>query len=115
MLHFLSLDGFLAQVEHPREIGAASLCCLATEAISTADTFGDVGMPNHSEFVKFLLHQARTYRGILENMFGPYDLRFVLGSIKKAIVEGGGPCVDFPNKLHLNGGCVVDIHISEWP
>ena len=30
-------------------------------------------MPNHSEFVKFLQQQARTYRGILENMFGPYE------------------------------------------
>ena len=72
-------------------------------------------MCDHSEFIGFLDQQARRYRGLLENMFGQCDQRFVFGSIKKSIRKDDAPHTNFPNEFHLNGGCVVDIHISEWP
>ena len=106
------LDEFL---EHPREIGATSLCCLATQPTSTADTFRGIGMPDHPEFAKFLEHQVCRYRGILENLFDPCDRRFIFGSIKKSTDQDDVPHTNFPNGLHFNGECVVDIHISEWP
>ena len=72
-------------------------------------------MRDHSEFMGFLDQQARRYRRLLEDMFGQCDQRFVFGSIKKAIDEDDVPRTHFPDGFHLNGGCVVDIHISEWP
>ena len=70
-------------------------------------------MHDHSEFVGFLNQQAHIYRELLENMFGQCDQRFVFGSIKKS--KDGTPRTHFPEEFHLNGGCVVDIHISEEP
>ena len=88
---------------------------LAIQAILATGTFGGVGMRDHSEFVGFLEQQARTYRRLLEDMFGQGDQRFVFGSIKQSIDKGDVPHTNFPNGFHFNGGCVVDIHISEWP
>ena len=70
-------------------------------------------MRNHSEFMEFLDQQARRYRRLLEDMFGQCDRRFVFGSIKKS--KDNRPRTYFPNESHSNGGCVVDIHITEWP
>ena len=70
---------------------------------------------HHSDFVQFLERQVHKYRGILEEMFGPCDQRFIFGSIKKVSEKGDPPHTHFPGKFHFNGGCVVDIHISEWP
>ena len=72
-------------------------------------------MRNHSEFMEFLDQQARRYRRQLEDMFGQCDRRFVFGSIKKTVNRDNRPRTYFPNESHSNGGCVVDIHITEWP
>ena len=72
-------------------------------------------MRTHSEFMGFLEQQARTYRRLLEDRFGQCDQQFVFGSIKKSIDEDDEPHTNFPNGFHFKGGCVVDIHISEWP
>ena len=72
-------------------------------------------MRTYSEFMEFLDQQARTYRGHLEDMFGQCDRRFVFGSIKRSINRDDAPHTNFPNGFHFNDGCVVDIHISEWP
>lgn len=72
-------------------------------------------MRTHSEFIRFLDQQARTYRGRLEDMFGQCDPRFVFGSIKKTVNIDDPPHTNFPDGFHFNGGCVVDIHISEEP
>lgn len=70
-------------------------------------------MRDHSEFIGFLNQQAHRYRELLENMFGQCDQRFVFGSVKKS--KDGTPRTHFPEEFHLNGDCVVDIHISEEP
>ena len=67
------------------------------------------------QYVEFLEGQAYRYRTILQDMLGPFDCRFVFGSIKKSIDEEDVPQTNFPGGFHLNGGCVVDIHISSWP
>ena len=71
-------------------------------------------MRTHSEFMGFLDQQARIYRGLLEGMFGQCDRRFVFGSIKRTVNRDDPPHTNFPDGFHSNGGCVVDIHISEW-
>ena len=80
-----------------------------------SDEIGQGEMRDDSEFVKLLEQQALRYRGILEDIFGPCDPRFVFGSIKKSTDKDDVPCTNFPNGFHLEGGCVVDIHISECP
>ena len=72
-------------------------------------------MSSRSEFVKFLEHQVIIYRGILEDMFGPYDSRFNFGSIRRSTDPMDVPHTNFPNGFYLSGGCVVDIHISSEP
>lgn len=67
------------------------------------------------QYVEFLEGQACRYRTILEEMLGPFDSRFVFGTIKKSIDEDDVPHTNFPGGFHLDGGCVVDIHISSWP
>ena len=66
-------------------------------------------------YVEFLEGQANKYRAIVEKILGPFDCRFVFGTIKKSIHEDDVPHTNFPGGFHLNGGCVVDIHISSWP
>ena len=83
--------------------------------LHTRTRLDKIGMHDNSEFLKFLEQQALQYRGILEDMFGPRDQRFVFGSIKKSIDEGDIPYTYFPNGFHFNGGCVVDVHISGCP
>ena len=72
-------------------------------------------MRDHSEFVGFLEQQARRYRGLLEDIFGQCDQRFVFGSIKQSIYKDSVPHTGFETKFHCDGGCVVNIHISERP
>lgn len=67
------------------------------------------------QYAEFLERQAYRYRTILEDILGPFDCRFVFGSIKKSIDEDDVPHTNFPSGFHLNGECVVDIHISSWP
>ena len=67
------------------------------------------------QYVEFLEVQAYRYRTILQDILGPFDRRFVFGSIKKSINEDGVPHTNFPGGFHFNGDCVVDIHISSWP
>ncbi len=70
-------------------------------------------MRDHSEFKEFLDQQACKYRRCLEDIFGQCDQRFVFGTIKKSIREDKSPHTQFPNEFHFNGGCSIDIHISE--
>ena len=72
-------------------------------------------MKDTSPYVVFLKEQACRYRDILQEIFGPYDRRFVFGSIKKSIDKDDVPHTNFPNGFHVNGGCIVDIHIATWP
>ncbi len=67
------------------------------------------------QYLRFLEGQVHRYRAILEGILGPSDYRFVFGSIKKSIDKDDMPHTNFPGGFHLNGGCVVDIHISSWP
>ena len=53
-------------------------------------------MRDNSEFVKLLEQQALRYRGILEDIFGPCDPRFVFGSIKKSTDKDDVPCTNAP-------------------
>ena len=46
-------------------------------------------------------------------MFGQCDPRFVFGAVRKS--SDYTPCTYFPNGYYTHGGCVVDIHISDWP
>ena len=66
-------------------------------------------------YVAHLEGEARRYTRILEGLLGPRDPRFVFGSIKKSTDEDDVPHTNFPQAFHFNGGCVVDIHISDWP
>ena len=50
------------------------------------------------------------YLSTLEDLFGPRDPKFVFGDIKKANQDT--PYVYFPQKYNLEGGCIVEIHIS---
>ena len=72
-----------------------------------SDEIGQGEMRDNSEFVKLLEQQALRYRGILEDIFGPCDPRFVFGSIKKSTDKDDVPCTNFPNGFHLEGGCVT--------
>ena len=72
-------------------------------------------MRDRLEFMGFLDQQALMYRGLLEDMFGQCDQRFVFGKIKKSIRKDDQPRTQYPNGFHFKGGCVVDIHISEEP
>ncbi len=67
------------------------------------------------QYVEFLEGNAHRYRTILQDILGPFDRRFVFGSIKKSIDVEDVPHTNFPGGFHLNGGCVVDVHISSWP
>ena len=72
-------------------------------------------MKDTSQYVEFLVEQTCRYRDILQDIFGPYDQSFVFGSIKKSIDEDDVPHTNFPNGFHVNGGCIIDIHISTRP
>ena len=65
--------------------------------------------------MEFLKRQAYRYKTILQDMLGLFDRRFVFGSIKRSSHKDDVPHTHFPGGFHLNGGCVVDIHISSWP
>jgi len=67
------------------------------------------------QYLTFLEGQVNRYKTILQGILGPFDRRFVFGSIKKSIDKDDVPHTNFPDGFHLNGGCVVDIHISSWP
>ena len=74
-----------------------------------------IKMHEPSEYLKFLRGQANGYIKVLEEIFGPCDPKFVFGSIQKSTQKSGMPQTYFPNGFHLNGNCVVDIQISEYP
>ena len=67
----------------------------------------------HQHFVQYLEQQVRYYLGILERMFGPRDPRFEFGTIRKS--RNNIPRTHFPKNYYEDGGCVVDIHIGDWP
>lgn len=72
-------------------------------------------MCQNGEFLRFLQQQAYKDIHSLETMFGPTDPRFVFRTITKATAPSDTPYIDFPDGFHLNGGCVVNICISERP
>ena len=72
-------------------------------------------MSGQMDFIKFLEQQRDRYIDILEELFGPRDQRFVLGSIGETPYRADMPQTYFPNGFDLNGGCIVDIHISRLP
>ena len=67
---------------------------------------------DQKRFVTHLKNQVEKYLAILEEMFGPPDPRFVFGTILKS---SRNPHTDFPFDYHLNGGCVVNIQVGEYP
>ena len=68
---------------------------------------------NRQNYVQSLEFEVRRYQEILEDLFGPCDSRFVFGTIRKS--EDNTPRTFFPNNYYTNGGCIVDIHISDFP
>ena len=74
-----------------------------------------IKMHEPSEYLKFLQGQANEYIKVLEGLFGPCDPKFVFGSIQKSTHQSDMPQTYFPDEVHLNGNCVVDIQISEYP
>lgn len=68
---------------------------------------------SHDSYVNCLEDQARNYLKILESIFGPCDPRFTFNTIKCS--SDDNPCTYFPKGYHLNGDCLVDIHITKWP
>lgn len=64
-------------------------------------------------YVESLESAAQRYREILEDLFGPCDPRFVFGTIRKSTDDT--PRTNFRSKYHTEGGCIVDIHISDFP
>ena len=72
-------------------------------------------MYQNEEFVRFFEQQAGIYIHHLETMFGPRDQRFVFGTVTKATRPPNTPYIDFPSGFNFNGGCVVNICISEEP
>ena len=68
-------------------------------------------MPDRTEFINFLRLQASSYLGQLEMKLGVRDKRFVFGTIKKS--TKCGPHTGYPGLHHLNGHCIVDIHVSK--
>ncbi len=71
-------------------------------------------MNNHQNYIRHLEQQVHRYMGILQQMFGPRDSRFVFGSIRESVFDDV-PQTHFPHNFHFNGDCVVDIQISRWP
>ena len=57
-----------------------------------------------------LAESAKRYLVVLESMFGPRDLRFAFGTIRKS---DDGPRTFYPGGFHLKGGCQIDIWISK--
>ena len=72
-----------------------------------------MAIDTNKEFVTFLEKQREYYMGILERLLGPRDQRFVFGSIGKSTDDEGMPQIHFRDFFHLNGDCVVDIHVSD--
>ena len=67
----------------------------------------------HKSYIRKLEDCVTKYVSILETIFGPCDPRFVFGTIGRSKDERA--CIYFPEDFHLNGGCRVDIHITNWP
>ena len=68
---------------------------------------------DQKRFVTHLKNRVEKYLAILEEMFGPSDPRFVFRTILES--SRSYPLTYFPFGYHLNGGCVVDIHITKYP
>ena len=68
---------------------------------------------NRKRYIEFLRSAVERYVGKLEVLLGPRDKRFVFGTIEKSCDDR--PRNHFPNKYYTTGGCVVDIHITEFP
>ena len=68
---------------------------------------------SRQKYVESLESEVQRYKGILENLFGPCDPRFVFGTIRKS--EDGTPRTFFRTRYYTEGGCIVDIHISDFP
>ena len=74
-----------------------------------------IGIDTFTMKKQFLTHlqcQADKYIELLESMLGPHDPRFALGTIGRS---RDVPRTHYPNGYHMNGNCVVDIHIGEHP
>ncbi len=66
-----------------------------------------------NEYVAELRLSACRYLSILEGLFGSRDPRFIFGTICKSY--DGCPRTYFPKDYCTTGGCIVDIHISNYP
>ena len=71
----------------------------------------------HNRYIRKLEDYVAGYMSILEGIFGPRDQRFVFGNIGKSTrpAERPRPRTHFPDGFHFDGGCRVDIHITEYP
>ena len=65
------------------------------------------------EYIENLESEVQRYTEILNDLFGPCDPRFVFGTIRKS--EDDTPRIFFRDGYYTNGGCIVDIHISDFP
>lgn len=63
-------------------------------------------------FLHGLEQQVDKYMLKLEHLFGQRDGRFEFGEIGRSTHPEGDPQTIFPYGYHVNGGCVVDIHLS---
>ena len=68
---------------------------------------------NRQEYVESLESEVQRYKKLLKNLIGPGDPRFVFGTIRQS--EDNTPRIFFPAGYHMEGGCMVDIHISDFP
>ena len=63
-------------------------------------------------YIGDLERHVKRYVSILEGIFGQRDSRFVFGSIGMSEER---PRTNYPENFHMNGGCRVDILISQHP
>ena len=68
-----------------------------------------------SQYVHRLEEHIRQYLLKLEALLGPRDPRFVLGTARKSFNKNDTPHTSFPHGYHLNGNCIVHVHISKKP
>lgn len=67
------------------------------------------------QFVQRLEEHVRQYLLKLGQLLGPPDPRFVFGTVRKTFAENDVPHTSFPHGYHLNGNCIVHVHISKKP
>ena len=68
---------------------------------------------SRTEYIRKLELDVREYLPTLEQLLGPRDKRFEFRTIRKS--DDDRPRINFVDKYHTNGGCEVDILITDDP